>query len=219
MPAAGLWTRSLTGRGGLRMAAASADERGARPRPTAGYRRSAGTPRGLARRAQLLERVVDDLAANGLVDFSLRRAARAAGTTHKVLLYHFDGAEDLLRQAIWQLRERRIANSLAARVRAVWPVLVGEESRVLDQAIGLMMYDSERYAGLGRGASQQYMPALLSLCPPDWPEQRKVEVAELVLAALRGFLIDQLTSGNTAGTEAGFEALARALDREEAASG
>jgi AcrR family transcriptional regulator len=63
----------------------------------AGYRRSAGSPRGEARRRQLLERVTDDLAANGLVDFSLRRAARAAGTTHKVLLYYFDGADDLLR--------------------------------------------------------------------------------------------------------------------------
>jgi hypothetical protein len=31
-----------------------------------------------------------------------------------VLLYHFDGADDLLQQAIWKLRERRIANSLAA---------------------------------------------------------------------------------------------------------
>ena len=206
------------------MGAAGATDQGSLRR--AGYRRSAGTPRGEARRRELLDRVVDDLAVNGLVDFSLRRAARAAGTTHKVLLYHFDGAEDLLQQAIWQLRERRIANSLAAagaaqpqtlaaRIRAVWPALVGEESRVLDQAIGLMMYDSERYAGLGRGASEQYMPALLSLCPPDWPERRKVEVSELVLAALRGFLIDQLTSGNTAGTEAGFEALARALDREE----
>ena len=193
----------------------------------AGYRRSAGTPRGEARRQDLLDRVVDDLAVNGLVDFSLRRAARAAGTTHKVLLYHFDGADDLLRQAIVQLRDRRIANSLAlvnvaqpqtlaARVRAVWRALVGEESRVLDQAIGLMMYDSERYAGLGQGASQQYMPSLLSICPPDWPEQRKLEVSELILAALRGFLIDQLTSGSSAGAEAGFEALARALDREEA---
>jgi AcrR family transcriptional regulator len=193
----------------------------------AGYRRSAGTPRGEARRQDLLDRVVDDLAVNGLVDFSLRRAARAAGTTHKVLLYHFDGADDLLRQAIVQLRDRRIANSLAlvnvaqpqtlaARVRAVWRALVGEESRVLDQAIGLMMYDSERYAGLGQGASQQYLPSLLSICPPDWPEQRKLEVSELILAALRGFLIDQLTSGNNAGVEAGFEALTRALDREEA---
>src|SRR5215467_9207369 len=109
-----------------------------------GYRRSAGSPRGEARRRALLDRVTDDLARNGLVDFSLRRAARAADTTHKVLLYYFDGAEDLLAQAIFQLRERRIGNALAAiaagpeeqslaeRVRAIWPALLGEESRVLD---------------------------------------------------------------------------------------
>jgi AcrR family transcriptional regulator len=200
------------------------------PPGRARYRRSAGSPRGEARRREQLDRVTDDLAVNGLVDFSLRRAARAAGTTHKVLLYHFDGVDDLLRQAILQLRERRIGNalaaiarqpeeqSLAARVRAVWPALVGEESRVLDQAIGLMMYDSARYAELGQGASQQYLPSLLSICPPDWSDQRKLEVSEMILAILRGFLIDRLTSGNTTGVEAGFEALARALDREEAAS-
>jgi len=195
----------------------------------AGYRRSTGSPRGEARRRELLDRVSDDLAVNGLVDFSLRRAARAAGTTHKVLLYHFDGAEDLLAQAIFQLRERRIGNALAAiaagpgdqtlaqRVRAVWPALLGEESRVLDQAIGLMMYDPVRYAELGRGASQQYLPTVLSICPPEWTDQRKLEVAEMILASLRGFLIDWLTSGSTTGVESGFEALARALDREEAA--
>ena len=210
------------------MGVAEAADQGSLRRP--GYRRSAGTPRGEARRRELLDRVVDDLAVNGLVDFSLRRAARAAGTTHKVLLYHFDGADDLLQQAIGELRNRRIVNALtavgqmqprtlAARVRAVWPALVGEESRVLDQAMGLVMYDPDRYAGLGRGASQQYMPGLLSLCPPDWSEQRKIEVAEMILAALRGFLIDLLTSGNTAGAEAGLVALTRALDREEAASG
>ena len=193
------------------------------------YRRSAGSPRGEARRRELLDRVTDDLAVNALVDFSLRRAARAASTTHKVLLYHFDGPEDLLAQAIFQLRERRIGNALAAiaagpegqtlaeRIRAVWPALVGEESRVLDQAIGLMMYDPVRYAELGRGASQQYLPTLLALCPPEWTGRRKLEVAEMILATLRGFLIDWLTSGNTTGVEAGFEALARALDREEAA--
>ena len=197
-------------------------------RGRAGYRRSAGSPRGEARRRVLLDRVTDDLAVNGLVDFSLRRAARAAGTTHKVLLYYFDGADDLLAQAIFQLRQRRIGNALAAiaagpegqtladRVRAVWPALVGEESRVLDQAIGLMMYDPVRYVGLGHGASQQYLPPLLSICPQDWPEQRKLEVAEMILATLRGFLIDWLVSGTMTGVEAGFEALARALEREEA---
>src|SRR6266511_3676344 len=124
---------------------------GSGPRGRAGYRRLAGSARGEAKRRQLLDRVVDDLAVNGLVDFSLRRAARAAGTTHKVLLYYFDGADDLLAQAIHKLRDRRIVNALAAmsrpgrqslsqRVRAIWPALIGEESRVLDQAIGLMMY-------------------------------------------------------------------------------
>jgi AcrR family transcriptional regulator len=194
-----------------------------------GYRRSAGSARGEARRRELLDRVTDDLAANGLVDFSLRRAARAAGTTHKVLLYYFDGADDLLAQAIHKLRDRRIDNAMAAaqdpvrqtladRVRAVWPALVGEESRVLDQAIGLMMYDSDRYAELGRGASQQYLPSLLLLCPPEWSDRRKLEVSEMILAAMRGFLIDRLTSENASGVEAGLEALARALDREEAAA-
>jgi AcrR family transcriptional regulator len=187
-----------------------------------------GSARGEAKRRELLDRVTDDLAFNGLVDFSLRRAARAAGTTHKVLLYYFDGADDLLTQAIHRLRDRRIGKGLAAatrperqtlvaRVRAVWSVLVGEESRVLDQAIGLMMYDPVRYAELGRGASQQYLPSLLSICPQDWSDQRKLEVSEMILAVLRGFLIDRLTSGDNAGVEAGFEALARALEREEAA--
>jgi AcrR family transcriptional regulator len=198
----------------------------------AGYRRSAGSPRGEARRRELLDRVTDDLAVNGIVDFSLRRAARAAGTTHKVLLYHFDGADDLLRQAIRQLRDRRIANefaaaaqapgaqTLSARVRAAWPILLGEAPgrRVLDQALGLAMYDPGRYADLGRDASRQYLPPLVSLCPERWPDQRKLEVAAMILATARGLLADLRTSGDTARAGAGFEALARALEREEAAS-
>src|SRR5882724_8655289 len=130
----------------------------------AGYRRSAGSPRGEARRRELLDRVSDDLAVNGLVDFSLRRAARAAGTTHKVLLYHFDGIEDLLAQALLRLRERRIESTLAAtatgttlveRVRAIWPVLMDDASglRVIDQAIGLAMFDPQRYAHLAQDAA------------------------------------------------------------------
>jgi len=195
----------------------------------AGYRRSAGSRRGAARRRELLDLVTADLASNGLVDFSLRRAARAAGTTHKVLLYHFDGVEDLLTQAVVRLRERRITNalaaatsgpaprSLAARVRAMWPALTDAESWVLDQAIGLAMYDANRYAQLARDASKQYLPALLDLCPPQWTDQRKHEVAEMILAGLRGFLIEWRTSGDGAGIDAGFEALVRALAREEAA--
>lgn len=198
----------------------------------AGYRRSAGSARGEARRRELLERVTDDLAVNGLVDFSLRRAARAAGTTHKVLLYHFDGADDLLRQAILRLRQRRVGNALTAvreapgrtladRIRAAWPAVREEEPglrRVLDQAIGLAMYDTDRHAELAREASQQYLPVLRSLCPEDWSDRRKHEVAQMILATLRGFLLERLTTGDADGVAAGFEALIRALEREEAAA-
>jgi AcrR family transcriptional regulator len=193
------------------------------------YRRSAGSQRGEARRHELLESVTDDLAVNGLVSFSLRRAARAAGTTHKVLLYHFDGVDDLLGQAVFRLRSRRIEQGLLAagarspraplseRVRALWPVLVSEEARVLDQVNGQAMYDPDRYAALGREASTQYLPSLLSICPEDWSDRRKTEVAQMILATLRGFLVEARTSGDAAGVAAGFEALVRALECEEEA--
>lgn len=197
----------------------------------AGYRRSAGSPRGEARRRELLDRVVDDLAVNGMVDFSLRRAARAAGTTHKVLLYYFDGVEDLLRQAVAELRDRRAAEGLARagagpsgrtladRVLALWPALSGEElgQRTLDQAIGLALYDTSRHGDLARGASRDYVGALVSLCPAGWEERRKAEVAEMVLATLRGLLIEARTGDEPRRIDAGLEALRRALVREEQA--
>lgn len=213
---------------------ASADSAAAAPAAASpGYRRSAGTPRAAARRRELLELVTDDLAAHGLNDFSLRRAARAAGTTHKVLLYHFDGAEELLREAVEQLRARRVVSSLAAafdpghepslaeRVRALWPVLTGsgEGQRALDQALGLAMYDPDRHGALALDAAERFLPPLRELCPPHWSDARKDGVAELIFAALRGILVQRRTStpaGDTGG-EAGFEVLLRMLEREAAA--
>src|SRR4051794_11276064 len=193
------------------------------PTTGAGYRRSAGSARGEARRQALLDLVTDDLAVRGLVDFSLRRAARAAGTTHKVLLYYFDGVEDLLGQALYRLRERRIGNALgvasertpgttlAERIRAVWPVLMDDASglRVIDQAIGLAMYDPERYAHLAREATQQYLGPLMALCPDGWSDQRKHEVAQMITATMRGFLMEWRTTRDPAVVEAGLAALVR----------
>jgi len=193
---------------------------------SAGYHRSRGSPRGEARRQLLLEKVTRDLAVNGLADFSLRRAARAAGTTHKVLLYHFDGAEDLLQQSVSRLREQRISDGLAAarqhrgslgaRVRAMWPTLINDEiAPVLDQAIGLAMADPQRYASLGRGSSEHFLPHLMAICPSAWSDQRRREVAQMTFATLRGFLVEWRTTGDGVGIEAGLDALVRALDREE----
>jgi len=198
--------------------------RGSRSAP--GYPRSVRSPRGEARRTALLAAVAEDLKVNGLADFSLRRAARAAGTTHKVLLYHFDGAEDLLGQAIASLREGRIANALSAaathetlgaRVGAIWPVLMEDATglRVIDQAIGLAMYDPQRYAHLANEATGVYRVALMTLCPPGWTEQRKEEVVDLILATMRGFLMEWQTTRSVVRIDPALTALVRALNREE----
>lgn len=193
------------------------------------YARTTGSPRGETRRRQLLDRVTDDLEKNGLVGFSLRRAAGAAGTTHKVLLYYFDGPDDLMGEAIMELRRRRIGHLLSAaeapmasqtladRVSAVWQALTNRNGalRVLDQASGLAMYDPDRYAALGREATEQYLPSVVALCPSAWPSERKSATAALILATLRGLLLDYQTGGNERRVSAGLHALLIALDREE----
>ena len=205
----------------------TSEPRGSHSRPA--YRRSSGSPRGEARRRELLDKVTDDLEAHGLVDFSLRQAARAAGTTHKVLLYYFDGPDDLMRQALLELRRRRINaalvaaavapadQTLAARVAAVWEAWTTRDGahRVLDQASGLAIYDPDRYSQLGREATKQYLPSLIAICPQEWAAERKAAIAALILAALRGLLVDWLTSGDEQRVQAALEALLRALDREE----
>jgi hypothetical protein len=89
----------------------------------------------------------------------------------------------------------------------------------MDQALGLAMYDPERHAALAVDAAGHFLPALRAMCPAQWDDQRKDEVAELIFAALRGFLVRRRTGGSDGGSgaEAGFAALLRMLEREEAA--
>ena len=192
------------------------------------YPRATGTPRGDARRRELLDAVADDVATHGLADFSLRRAARAAGTTHKVLLYHFAGADALLAAVVAELRARRIGRGvgdavagagpdLATRLRAMWEVLTGPEETALLQAMGLALQDPERHAPLVAGSNEQYLDTLRALCPDDWSDARRTEVAQLVLAALRGLLLARRTGSSEDDVDAGLRALERTVAREIAA--
>lgn len=185
--------------------------------------------RGQRRREALLGSVADDIARNGLVGFSLRRAAKAAGTTHKVLLYHFETGDELLREALRQLRDARLrrtdaharatdTTTLGERVRAAWEALRSEDDgpRVLDQATAFGLLDPERYSALAQDATEQYLPLILDLLPPSWTCDRREQVGALILAALRGLLVDALTSGEAERASAGVDALTRMLDLEEA---
>ena len=78
----------------------------------------------------------------------------------------------------------------------MWPVLMEDATglRVIDQAIGLAMYDPKRYAHLANDATALYHGPLMTLCPPGWTEERKDEVVDLILATMRGFLMEWQTT-------------------------
>jgi AcrR family transcriptional regulator len=88
------------------------------------------SPRGERRRTALLAATADDIARNSLVGFSLRRAAKAAGTTHKVLLYHFTSGDELLGEALHQLRDVRLRHA-QDRARAAAHGSVGDRIRAV----------------------------------------------------------------------------------------
>jgi hypothetical protein len=58
---------------------------------------------------------------------------------------------------------------------------------------------------------------LISICPAEWTDRRKTEVSQVILAALRGLLLDRRIGGSPLGVQAGLDALVRAIEREEAA--
>jgi AcrR family transcriptional regulator len=65
-----------------------------------------------ARRAELLDRVIDTIATSGLGARSLRNLADAAGTSHRVVLHHFGSRDELLVAIVGEV-ERRTATTLS----------------------------------------------------------------------------------------------------------
>jgi TetR/AcrR family transcriptional regulator, fatty acid metabolism regulator protein len=56
-----------------------------------------------ARRAQIIAAAIDTIAELGYGQASLARIARRAGTSKGVILYHFDGKDDLVRELVAEL--------------------------------------------------------------------------------------------------------------------
>lgn len=156
--------------------------------------------RGRRRREQLLQAVADHILEEGVVDFSLRRAAAAAGTTHRMLRYHFGSTSELIREALSVLRMRRVERTVTADpasrastdLRETWQALMRDEAtaRVLLQGIGLALAEPERYGPIGSDSVQEYLPPIEASLPPQWSPTRRNRAATLILAVVRGLMLD-----------------------------
>jgi len=162
----------------------------------------------LARRRELLDAVVKEVAARGIGDRSLRDVAAAVGSSHRMLLHHFGSRNELLLAIVDEVERRQRAllpelpTKPAAAIAAMWANLRQPELRPFERLF------FECYARGAQG-EQPYARML-----PGAVESWLAEVAaktdgtadpafvRLGLAVTRGLLLDLIATDDDDGVDA-----------------
>ena len=169
-------------------------------------------------RAELLDSVVDHIAANGLGDASLRSIAAAVGTSHRMLIHHFGGMEGLL-VAVVQEVERRQRDALAGLdgepddvMAALWVRLADPSmwplERVFFEMYGAALAGRPGTTGLLDDIVESWMRPVMALGVSETD-------ARLSLAVARGLLLDLLATEDRRGVDAAAARFRALLRRDE----
>ncbi len=178
------------------------------------------------RRADLLERIADYVAENGLADLSLRPLADAVDSSPRVLLYYFTSKENLIGEVLARMRARqgavfstlpRDAASYAVTVRAAWKLMSAPEHarvfRLFFEVYGLALQAPDRFAEFLRGAVEDWIAYLAAGKREEGYSKRDARaVATVLLAGYRGFLLDLLATGDHARVDRAVELWILTLD-------
>lgn len=163
-------------------------------------------------RDALLARVIDDVARQGLSDRSLRELARATGTSHRMLLYHFGSREGLVTEivAAVEASQRTMLRELATTVdgpaeliRALWRRVSAEQLRPFLR----LFFESLVYTSRGQAGDRITAPWLTdseAVAAQLGVAYDEVDI-RLGIAVVRGLLIDVLATGETAAATASLE--------------
>lgn len=163
---------------------------------------------------QLLEATIDLLLRDGLGDTSMRAIAARIGTSHRMLNYHFGGAEGFW-DAVLAAARRRQQDAFKRLVdMGAAPDLPGFWINFISPGqlpMGRLMFEVFGRA-LSNSASQKkslermfvswqdvLYPLLMQRFACD--EQNARALAQLQVAVLRGLLMDVLATGDVAGTQ------------------
>ena len=173
-------------------------------------------------RAQLLDRVVADVAEHGLTDRSLRDIAAAVGTSHRMLLYHFGSREGLVAAIVQSVEaaQRQLLRELAADtsdpavlVLALWHRVSSPELRPF-----VRLFFESLAASAGSDATPDltspWLDEAANLIAVAGIDADAVDV-RLGIALTRGLLIDVLMTGDV---EPATAALQRFLERWQPSS-
>jgi AcrR family transcriptional regulator len=170
---------------------------------------------------RLLDQAIEYVAANGMTDVTLRGLAAALGTSHQLLLHHFDSKEGLW-VAIVQTVEQRQREVLAGilpdpslppgeAIRAWWthisdPALWPNE-RLFFELYGQALQGRPYSADLLDGIVDRWVePAAALSIERGMPPELARAHARLGVAVVRGLLLDLLATRDVAAVDAAMEA-------------
>lgn len=168
------------------------------------------------RRARALADATDYVLRNGLAGLSLRPMAAALGTSTRMLLYDFGSKEKLVTAILAEARHRRAAMykehlSTVARpnretVRLAWKWLTAEEQlpqvRLMFEVYTDAMTRPEAYEGAATAIVTDWLGVFGTAYTGD--ENDDLDVT-LILATLRGLLLDRLTATDPSRVDRAFE--------------
>ena len=166
---------------------------------------------GSARKRELLEAAYRYVLGNGLADMSLRPLARAIGSSPRVLLFLFGSKEGLIRALLARAREDELgylealrdSQGMAATGREIWSWLAAPPHRALlalwvEGYARSLLGEPGPWAEFGADTVRDWLDLLAARQPAG---RRDTEVAAdertLLLAVLRGALLDLLATGDT----------------------
>jgi AcrR family transcriptional regulator len=176
-------------------------------------------------RERLLAACTDYALEHGLPD-RLEPLATAAGTTSRVLLYHFATRDRLLREILGQARQRQLqtfTDLIRLRLEEPYPTTLARAWSVISGPEGepyLRMFNR-----LHDAAGEPLWPGFRRTATTDWlaPLEEgmrslgRPELATVVLAVIRGLLKDLDATGDAARTNKAFHDFLTMIDTTERA--
>lgn len=174
-------------------------------------------------REALLDRCLSFLRGNGFSQLSLREIAAGAGTSHRMLIYHFGSREGLLAEIVGRVEaEQQAALADLATVqggdlteigRAFWQRVSDPELapavRLFFEIYSQALYGRDWTASFRASVITAWQGPLVDLLVAHgFGRAEATARARLGVAATRGLLLDLLITGERDTVDAAYEALA-----------
>jgi AcrR family transcriptional regulator len=155
---------------------------------------------------ELRDAIVEYLIKYGLHNLSLRPLAKALGCTPRVLLYHFGSKEKMVIEVLAQIRQRQRATygrvegaTFAKGCQTIWTHMSAPNSeplfRLFFETYGIALRHPRLYRVFLHDTIEDWLQLMTDeLGSERHPRKQARAIATIVLAGLRGFMLDLCTT-------------------------